>query len=370
MTIQTSGYDRRKRAQLRSLMIQHFDMQDLKDLCFDFKIDFDNLGAESNKNEKVRALILYMENRLELKQLVEATRIVRPQVDWPSFPGLKPEDVSFKKNEADLEVWEATFGVQTGFIDLDAVIGVLHNGSLNIVASRPGLGKSSLVTTITMVASMRYEKRVVFFSLQMSNKHLRNRIIASEARIEYQRLIRRNFHDYEMPIFMDAVGRLAESRLIIVDDAFLSPVAIRDMCHKIYEDGELDLIVIDGLELIQSQTQYQTIFEEKNEIARYLKNLARELNIPILLTSQVSALAEQRFASQPILNDLPGDIGQFADTVIFIKREDDSVDLVDRSMIAEIQLAKHRDGHEGYVYLYWDTGLMSFKNLQRREINL
>ncbi|MCB9008558.1 MAG: DnaB-like helicase C-terminal domain-containing protein [Ardenticatenaceae bacterium] len=367
MTFQTSGYDKRKRAQLRSLMIQHFDMQDIKDLCFDLRIDFENLGAGSNKNEKVRALILFMENRLELNQLVEVTKSVRPQVEWPSFPGLEPEDVSFEKNKVDLEVLEATFGIQTGFTDLDGVIGVLHNGSLNIVASRPGLGKSSLVTTITMVATMRYEKRVAFFSLQMSNKHLQNRIISSEARIEYQRLIRRNFHEFELPIFMEAIGRLAESQLIIVDDAFLTPMAIRDMCHKIYNDKGLDLIVIDGIELIQSHTHYPTIFEEKNEIARYLKNLARELNIPILLTSQVSVQVEERFARQPLLNDLPGDIGQFADTVIFIKREEDSVD---RSMIAEIQLVKHRDGHEGYINLYWDTKLMTFKNLQRLEVNL
>jgi len=367
MTNQTSGYDRRKRAQLRSLMIQHFDMQDLKDLCFDLGIDFDNLGTESNKKEKVRALILYMENRLELKQLVEAAKSVRSHVDWPSFPGLEQEPVSFEKNAVDLEGLEATFGVQTGFTDLDGVIGVLHNGSLNIVASRPGLGKSSLVTTITMVATMRYEKRVVFFSLQMSHKHLQNRIIASEARIEYQRLIRRNFHEYELPIFMEAAARLGESRLTIIDDAFLTPIAIRDVCHKIRKDRGLDLVVIDGIELIQSHTQYPTIFEEKNEIARYLKNLAREINTPILVTSQVSMRVEQRITKQPLLNDLPGDIGQFADTVIFIKREDDS-EL--RSMIAEIQLAKHRDGHEGYIDLYWDTKLMTFKNLQRREIDL
>ncbi len=147
---------------LRKLLIDHFDLQDLKDLCFfALDIDFDSLGGGNHKPEKVRELISYMKNRLLLPELVEAAAEARPNVTWPVFqPSTMPVLVDNSDSKSELSDFSP---VPTGFTDLDRLLGGLRKGELILVAARPAMGKSSLVTTFALVAARRYHKRVAFF---------------------------------------------------------------------------------------------------------------------------------------------------------------------------------------------------------------
>lgn len=366
MTIES---DQSKRTKLRKLLIDHFDLQDLQDLCFDLGVDFDNLGGGNRKAEKIRELILYMEKRFFLSELVAVVAEARPNVTWPEFQSYTtPVVLDFSDSKSQLSDFS---GIPTGFTDVDKRLGGLHKGELILVASRPSMGKSSLITTIALVATKKHRKRVVFFSLQMSNEQLVKRIIALEARITLSRLFQNELADYEWPIYSEVLKHLQESPLTIIDNAFLTPSQLRAECQRLSNEDGVDLIVIDGLELICPERTYHDLEQETNELARLLKNLARELNVPILITSQLGHSSEQRQDKRPLLRDAPGNLDQFADVIMFLYRDDYYYpDTTERPNIAELNIVKNRNGPTWHVDLYWHSQLAAFRNLIRQEINL
>lgn len=264
-------------------------------------------------------------------------------------------------------------GVPTGFTDLDRLLGGLNKSDLIIVAARPGMGKTSLQTTMALTAARRHGKRVAIFNLEMSGEQLVQRMIATETRIDSQRLRRGNIQEQEWPIFLEAIGRLSETRIFIDDTPSITPMQLRTKCRRLYAEHGLDLVMIDYLQLMQAEHSTNNRVQEISEISRSLKSLARELDVPVMAAAQLSRAVEQRQEKRPQLSDLrdSGSIEQDADIVMFIYRDEYyHPDTTERPNIAEINIAKHRNGPTGTIDLYWHSQLATFRNLQRQEISL
>lgn len=264
-------------------------------------------------------------------------------------------------------------GVPTGFIDLDRLLGGLNKSDLVILAARPGMGKTSLQNAIALTAAKTYNKRIAIFNLEMSGEQLVQRMLAAETRIDIQRLRRGNLHDHEWPLFYEAVQRLSETRIFIDDTPSISPMQLRTKCRRLYAEHGIDLVMIDYLQLMQSDRGNNNRVQEIGEISRGLKQLARELDVPVLAAAQLSRAVESRQEKRPQLSDLrdSGSIEQDADIVMFIYRDEYyNPDTTDRPGIAEINVAKHRNGPTAAIDLYWNGELASFSNLQRQEVQL
>jgi len=264
-------------------------------------------------------------------------------------------------------------GVPTSFSDLDKILGGLNKSDLIIVAARPGMGKTALQLAIGQAAARRHNRRVAIFSLEMSAEQLVQRMIAAETRIDSQRLRRGDLQEFEWPIFYEAVGRISESQLYIDDTPSISPMQLRTKARRLYAEHGIDLIMIDYLQLMQAEHTTNNRVQEISEISRSLKGLARELDIPVVAASQLSRAVEQRQDKRPQLSDLrdSGSIEQDADVVLFIYRDEYyRPDESERPNIAEINIAKHRNGPTAVVDLYWQGQLATFRNLQRQEIAL
>ncbi len=264
-------------------------------------------------------------------------------------------------------------GVPTSFTDLDKVLGGLNKSDLIIVAARPGMGKTSLQIAIAQTAARRFNKRVAIFSLEMSGEQLVQRMIAAETRIDSQRLRRGDLKEHEWPIFYEAIGRISETQIFIDDTPSITSMQLRTKARRLYAEHHLDLIMIDYLQLMQSERTSNNRVQEISEISRGLKGLARELDIPVVAASQLSRAVEQRQDKRPQLSDLrdSGSIEQDADVVIFIYRDEYyNPETTERPNIAEINVAKHRNGPTASVDLYWHGQLATFRNLQRQEIAL
>ncbi|MFW6096715.1 MAG: replicative DNA helicase [Chloroflexota bacterium] len=264
-------------------------------------------------------------------------------------------------------------GVPTGYMDIDKLLGGLNKSDLLIVAARPGMGKTSFQLGMALHAGMRHNKRIAIFNLEMSGEQLVQRMIAAETRIDSQRLRRGQLHDQEWPIFLEAVGRLSETKIFIDDTPSITPLQLRTKCRRLYAEHGLDLIMIDYMQLMQAERTNNNRVQEISEISRSLKGLARELDVPVVTASQLSRAVENRQDKRPQLSDLrdSGSIEQDADIVMFIYRDEYyNPDTTDRPNIAEINIAKHRNGPTGVVDLYWHGKLATFRNLQRQEVRL
>lgn len=268
---------------------------------------------------------------------------------------------------------DEVIGVPTGFVDLDRLLGGMNRSDLIIVAARPGMGKTSLQNSMALTAATRHSKRIAIFNLEMSGEQLVQRMIAAETRIDSQRLRRGDLHQNEWPIFMEAVGRLSETRIFIDDTPSITPMQLHTKCRRLYAEHGLDMVMIDYLQLMQAERPFSNRVQEISEISRSLKSLARELDVPVVAAAQLSRAVEQRQDKRPLLSDLrdSGSIEQDADVVMFIYRDEYySPDTTERPNIAEINIAKHRNGPTGTIDLYWHGKLATFRNLQRQEISL
>ncbi len=264
-------------------------------------------------------------------------------------------------------------GVPTGFTDLDRITSGLNKSDLIIFASRPGMGKTSFQNAVALTAARKHGKRVAIFNLEMSGEQLVQRMISAETQIDSQRLRKGQISDDEMRSFMEAIGRLSETRIFIDDTPSITPNQLRTKCRRLYAEHGLDLIMIDYLQLMTTDRSSGNRVQEISEISRKLKGLARELDVPVLAAAQLSRAVEQRQDKHPMLSDLrdSGSIEQDADIVMFLYRDEYyNPDTTERPNIAEIAIAKHRHGPTGSVDLYWHGKLATFRNLQRQEINL
>ena len=268
---------------------------------------------------------------------------------------------------------DEVIGVPTSFTDLDRLLGGLNRSDLIIIAARPGMGKTALQLAIGQAAARRYNKRIAMFSLEMSAEQLVQRMIAAETRIDSQRLRRGDLEEHEWPIFYEAVGRISETQIFIDDTPSITPLQLRTKCRRLYSEHGIDLIMVDYLQLMVTDRPYGNRVQEISEISRALKGLARELDIPVVANSQLSRAVEQRTEKRPVLADLrdSGSIEQDADVVMFIYRDDYyKHEESERPNIAEINIAKHRNGPTAVVDLFWQGQFATFRNLQRQEVKL
>lgn len=267
---------------------------------------------------------------------------------------------------------DETIGVPTGFIDLDRLLGGLQPSDLLIVAGRPGQGKSGFCLSIAKNASQLHKKHVALFSLEMSNEQLVQRLISQETSIDSQRLRLAALQDDEWPLFTQAVSALGETHIYLDDTPAITPLQLRTKARRLHMELGLDLIIVDYLQLMTGESRFENRVQEVSYISRNLKALARELNVPVLAAAQLSRAVEQRADKRPVLSDLreSGSLEQDADVVMFIYREDYYETDTLKQNLAEIMVAKHRNGPVGSVELVFRKALAKFENAATRHVDL
>jgi len=267
-------------------------------------------------------------------------------------------------------------GIPTGFSELDYILAGLQKTDLIILAARPSFGKSALALDIARKVSVKYKIPVGIFSLEMSKDQIVDRLIAAEAGVDLWKLrtgrlnSKGEYNDFEK--IQSALGTLSEAPIFIDDGLTFSVLQMRAMARRLQAEHGLGLLVVDYLQLIHPKTSTENMVQQITEISRSLKALARELNIPVLALSQLSRAVEQRHPAIPKLSDLreSGALEQDADVVLFIYR-DLKADDPEKENIAEIHIAKHRNGPIGKINLFFNKNSASFSSLEkRRETNM
>jgi replicative DNA helicase len=263
-------------------------------------------------------------------------------------------------------------GIPTGYVDLDRLL-TLRRGEFTLVAARPGMGKTALLQKIAVNAGKKHDKRVFISALEMAGPQIIERHMSPVLRVESGELRKGNLDERGWQLLGEEVGRLSQTHIYLDDDRYLTTSKLRAKCLRLQAEHGLDLVVVDYLQLMQSERRTQNRNVEIGEISRALKLLAGELYVPVVVASQLSRAVEQRQNKRPMLSDLrdSGSLEQDADNVLFIYRDEYyNADTTDRLGIAEVNVAKQRMGPVGTVDLYWNGRFASFSNLQRAEIKL
>lgn len=259
-------------------------------------------------------------------------------------------------------------GVATGFIDLDYRTAGMQPSDLILVAARPSMGKTAFVLNIAQYVAFKSAQTVAIFSLEMSKEQLVNRLFSLESRVDSQHLRTGNLSDAEWEKLIESAGVIGKSNLIIDDTPGISISELRSKCRKYKLEHNLQMIIIDYLQLMSGSGRgSDSRQQEISDISRSLKALARELNVPVIALSQLSRAVEQRPDHRPMLSDLreSGAIEQDADVVMFIYRDDYYNKDTEKKGIAEIIIAKQRNGPIGTVELVWLPDYTKFANLER-----
>jgi replicative DNA helicase len=263
-------------------------------------------------------------------------------------------------------------GVPTGFVDLDKLLGGLQKSDLIVVAARPGVGKTSLMLNIGLNAAVRFQQRVAVFSLEMSDQQVGERLVAQHAAIDSQRLRFGQLTEADWPQFVQTTSHLSDQHLWIDDTPAISPLQLRAKARRLQTEHGLDLIIVDYLQLMSVDRRAENRTLEVAQISQALKNLARELNVPVLAASQLSRAVEQRQDKRPMLSDLrdSGAIEQDSDVILFIYRDDLYNAACETPNVAEVIIAKQRKGPTGTIQLYWQSQLNRFQPTIRRTVEL
>src|SRR5919202_2699513 len=254
--------------------------------------------------------------------------------------------------------------IPTDFKDLDRLLGGLQRADLVILAARPSMGKSSLALCLARNAAVDFGAKVGIFSLEMSLAQLAQRLLFSESGVDSSRLRQGILGQTERRKLADALGVLASAPIYLDDTPNIALAEMRAKARRLHHEVGLDLLVVDYLQLIQGSGRENRV-SEISEISRSLKALARELNVPVVALSQLSRAVESRSPHIPMLSDLreSGSLEQDADVVIFIYREEVYERDTENKGIAEIHVAKHRNGPTGQVSLLWLDKLTKFVDL-------
>lgn len=260
-------------------------------------------------------------------------------------------------------------GLSSGFKDLDNMTSGWQNSDLVIVAARPAMGKTSFCLNIAQHAAVKEHTPVAIFSLEMSREQLTQRILSSMAMLDQQKIRNGRMLDEDWIALTNAIGPLAESPLYIDDTPAISVREIRAKTRRLKAEKGLGLIVIDYLQLMSGNRRSESRQQEISEISRNLKALARELDVPIIALSQLSRAVEQTQDKRPGLSHLreSGAIEQDADIVMFIYREEYYNPESEKKAIAEIIIAKHRNGPVGSVELAFLKEFTKFADLARMD---
>ncbi|MBD0349069.1 MAG: replicative DNA helicase [Thermoleophilia bacterium] len=273
---------------------------------------------------------------------------------------------SFERITMLYEAGEEVTGVPSGFRDLDRLTSGFQPGNLVIVAARPSMGKSALALCMAANLAVRKQVPVALFTLEMSKAEVTQRLMCSEAKVESQRLRSGKLAADDWPRLTAACDKLAKAPIYVDDTGSMSIMGIRAKARRLKsKEPQLGLIVVDYLQLMTSDSNYENRVQEVSQISRQLKILARELDLPIIAMSQLSRAVEQRHDKRPILSDLreSGSLEQDADLVAFIYRDEYYNDESPDQGLAEVILSKHRNGPTGLVKLSFLQRYAKFADL-------
>ncbi|NPV42586.1 MAG: replicative DNA helicase [Firmicutes bacterium] len=255
-------------------------------------------------------------------------------------------------------------GVPTGFLDLDEMTSGFQPSDLIIIAARPSMGKTSFALNIAQYAAIREKVPVAIFSLEMSKEQLVQRMLCAEAHIDSHKLRTGNLDEDDWPKLARAMGPLSEAPIFIDDTPGINIMEMRAKARRLKAEKGLGLILIDYLQLMQGRGNSENRQQEISEISRSLKALARELRVPVVALSQLSRAPEMRQDHRPILSDLreSGSQEQDSDLVAFLYRDEYYHPDTDKKNIAEVIIAKQRNGPTGVIELVWLDKYTKFAN--------
>jgi replicative DNA helicase len=265
-------------------------------------------------------------------------------------------------------------GIPTGFSDLDKMTGGMQRSDLIILAARPSVGKTAFALSMAHNAAVRFKASLALFSLEMSKEQLAQRLLSMDAAVDQQRLRTGYISDVddEWTRISLSIGRLSESNIYIDDTAGVSLLEMRSKARRLMAEHGFDMLIVDYLQLMQGTGSRGdgNRQQEISEISRGLKGLARELNVPVLALSQLSRAVESRQSKVPQLSDLreSGSLEQDADIVMFIYRDEIYNPETDRPNIADIIVAKHRNGPVGTISLYFQPSQTRFRDLELQRV--
>ena len=258
-------------------------------------------------------------------------------------------------------------GIPTGFIDLDNMLTGLHGGELIIVGARPSMGKTSFGMNVIGHAATMAGKTTAVFSLEMPKDQLAMRLLCADARVDMQAVRHGSLRDDDWVSLSSALGPLAASNIYIDDTSGITPSQLRSRCRRLKMEHGLDLIMVDYLQLMSADGHVENRQNEVSEISRNLKSIAKELNVPLVALAQLSRAGAQRSDKRPILSDLrdSGAIEQDADVIMFLHREEYYDPNTEDKNIAEVIVAKQRNGPLGTIKLAWLGQYTRFASLQQ-----
>lgn len=259
-------------------------------------------------------------------------------------------------------------GIATGFADLDYKLSGLQPSDLILVAARPSMGKTAFVLNIAEHVAFKSNLPVAIFSLEMSRGQLVNRLFAMEAKIDAQNIRNGTLSDTDWERLIESAGVVGRSKLIIDDTPGITVPELRSKCRRYKLEEDIQLVIIDYLQLMAGSGRNNASRQQEiSDISRALKQLARELQVPVIALSQLSRAVEQRENHRPVLSDLreSGAIEQDADVVMFIYRDDYYHEDSEKKGIAEINIAKQRNGPIGTVDLVWLSQYTKFASLEK-----
>ena len=260
-------------------------------------------------------------------------------------------------------------GLPLGFDDLDVMTAGLHNGELIVIAGRPSMGKSALASCIAEYIGVQEQRPVAMFSLEMSKEQLVQRMLCSHARVELQKARSGFLSPADWPKLVTAAGKLADAPIYIDDSGGITALELRAKARRLKTRHNIELLIVDYMQLMSGPAKTENRQQEISEISRSLKTLAKELNLPIIAVSQLSRAPEKRESYRPRLSDLreSGAIEQDADVVMLLFREEYYIPKDTNKGIAEVIVAKQRNGPVGSQQLMFLSEYTRFENLSRRE---
>ncbi|MCE2472015.1 MAG: replicative DNA helicase [Anaerolineae bacterium] len=272
-----------------------------------------------------------------------------------------------------LELGAGTVGIPTGFKGLDGLLGGLQKSDLVVFAGRPGMGKTSWILTVAMQAARR-GARVAIFTMEMGVEQMVQRLLSMETGIKIGQLRTANINPREQTRLTEAIGRISNLPLFIDDTPSITPIEMRTKCRRLQHEYGLDMVMVDYMQLMSAGKAYENNrVQEISYISRALKELARELNVCVLSTAQLSRAVEQRQDKRPQLSDLreSGSIEQDADAVMFLYRDEVyNPDTTEFPNQAEVMLSKHRHGPTGKVELYFEKSITKFMDVNYQRVDL
>lgn len=320
------------------------------------ELGYDESTTTQELLEKAEAELFSVSDQSTKQDLVSLESILTDSFD-------RIEELS--KNKGSLR------GVRTGYRDLDNMTAGLQKSDLIILAARPAMGKTTLVTNLAYNVATIEKKPVLFFSLEMSKEQLVDRMLADASGVDSWNIRTGNLSDNDFAKLSEAMGEMAEAPIYIDDTPGLSVLEMRTKARRIAHENQLGLIIVDYLQLMQANGNHNgNRVQEVSEISRGLKLIARELNVPLIALSQLSRSVESRTPPIPQLADLreSGSIEQDADIVSFIYRpgyyEPDNPEVQN---ITDLIIAKHRNGPVGKVQLYFHPERLRFMSLDRKH---